>query len=274
MSIGHIDTGGNSAPIFELFDTTMAKTMPDVFGMWTTAPLSPSKVVAFDTPAGTITEILPEVSIWRVTLPRNLNAASSYLAGGKSKLAVSQKAIKKVPDRLDALIQTQSSGLSFDISSKERRLAQPEADLLASLSEIQEGRTPVSFGLGEKLRGGWQQATDQFQAFVNQLLQSLAHYAWVETCIQEQCLGRTGVSWTGDMNTVWRHRLTSTQATLHQCSLELALASRNELLQTLNIAIRGTLQLSALLAAPGSAILALPAVWRFINKILAEVGNQ
>jgi hypothetical protein len=196
--------------------------------------------------------------------------AATHLAEGKKRLETSRKTIKEAPDRLDAFVRSQSAGLSFDVSLEGREFAKPEAELLVLLSEIQEERAPVSFGLGEKLVGGWQQATNRFQAFVDQLLKSVGHYAWVETCIQEQCLGRTGVGWTGDTNTVWRQGLNTEQVELHQRTLTLALESRDTLIRTFVLAARGAVQLSILLTMPGGALLALPAVWKFVNQILKE----
>jgi hypothetical protein len=37
---------------------------------------------------------------------------------------------------------------------------------------------------------------------------------------------------------------------------------------------RNALTLSALLTAPGGALLALPAAWKFIQQVLAELGQN
>lgn len=264
-------THRNPQPVFELFDKTLAGIAPTVFGLWATAPLSPAEAIAFDTSADTTSRVPPEVPVWRVNLPADMNLAATRLTGGEARLDASREAMKKAPDRLGTFVKAQSAGMAFDISSGGRELAKPEAELLVLLNEIQAGRPPVSFGLGEKLFGGWQQTTDRFQAFVDRLLKSFAHYIWVETCIQEQYLGRTGVGWTGDMNTVWQQGLSTAQVELHQHSLALALASRGELIRTFSLAVRGAVQLSVLLTMPGSALLALPAVWKFVNQILADL---
>jgi hypothetical protein len=260
----------NLQPVFELFDQTLAGTAPDVFGLWATAPLLSAEAIAFDTSTGMTSGIPPEVPVWRVNLPADLNLAAAHLTEGEARLETSQKTIQEAPYRLDAFVRSQSAGLSFDVSLEGREFAKPEAELLGLLGEIQEGRAPVSFGLGEKLVGGWQQATDRFQAFVDQLLKSIAHYAWVETCVQDQCLGRTGVGWTGDTSTVWRQGLSTEQVELHRRTLTLALESRDTLIRTFVFAVQGAVQLSVMLTMPGSALLALPAVWKFINQILKE----
>ncbi len=266
-----IHTDESSRPVFEFFDNALAGATPDVLGLWATSPLSPKETVAFSAGAGRVSEIPPETPVWRVNLPADSNLAATRLKAGEITLESSQKVMKDVPGRLDAIMTTHSAAASFDISPEGKQFAEPERELLLLLNGIQAGRSPVSFGLGEKFTGGWKQASDQFGAFVEQLLKSVAHYVWVETCVQEQCLGRTSVSLTGDMSTVWQQKLNPKHVKLHQQSLALVLTSRVQLLQTLSMAISAAVQLSVLLAAPGSAILALPAVWRCINRILKEL---
>jgi hypothetical protein len=226
------------------------KSPQPVFGLWTTAPLASAGSVAFDTSVETTSGIPPDVPVWRVNLPVDLNLAAAYLTEGEARLETSRKTMKEAPDLLDAFIRSQSVGPTFDVSLEGENLAKPEMELLVLINEIQAGRAPVSFGLGKKPVGGWQQATDRFQAFVDQLMKSIAHYAWVETCIQEQCLGRTGVGWTGDTNTVWRQGLNTEQVELHRRTLTLALESRDTLIRTFVVAARGAVQLSILLTVP------------------------
>jgi hypothetical protein len=201
-------------PIFEFFDNTLAGTSADVLGLWCTAPLSSPEAVAFSSVRARTSELPPETPVWRVNLPADLNLAASHLTEGEARLETSRKVIQEAPHRLDAFVRSQSAAPSFDISLERREFAKPEAELLVLLGEIQAGRAPVSFGLGEKLVGGWQQATDRFQA--------------------------------------------------------LALESRDTLIRTFVFAARGAVQLSVMLTMPGGALLALPAIWKFINQILAD----
>jgi hypothetical protein len=92
--------------------------------------------------------------------------------------------------------------------------------------------------------------------------------------MQEDLLGQTTVSWSGDVNTVWRVGLSPEDVKLHQRTLALALQSRDTLLQILVMATQFAVKLSVLLAMPGGAILALPAAWKFINQVLAEFAQQ
>jgi hypothetical protein len=95
--------------------------------------------------------------------------------------------------------------------------------------------------------------------------------------VQQELLGQTTVGWTGDVNTVWRLGISAPEVMLHQRTLALALQSRDTLLQTLAKATQFAVklaQLLLLLGTPGGVILALPAAWKFINEVLAEVGQQ
>ena len=100
---------------------------------------------------------------------------------------------------------------------------------------------------------------------------ALAHYAAVETAVQGRLLGRTTVSWMGDMNTVWHAGLDPTSAVLHQRTLALALASRDTWMRMVVVVARGAIALSVLLTTPGGAILALPAAWKFVHQVLSEL---
>ena len=74
----------------------------------------------------------------------------------------------------------------------------------------------------------------------------------------------------------WRLGISAPEVMLHQRTLALALQSRDTLLQALAKATQFAVklaQLSLLLGTPGGVILALPVAWKFINEVLAEVGQ-
>ena len=75
------------------------------------------------------------------------------------------------------------------------------------------------------------------------------------------------------MDTAWQEDVDPDQAALHQRAVTLALASRNTLIRTVIVAVRAAAGLSMAMAAPGGAVLVLPAVWDFINRVTAE-GRQ
>ena len=262
------------------------------FWEWTTPDKPPpAEGVAFDTTAVSKATATAEPPLWRANLPPDPNLAVAHLAEAEASLDASQAALTAAADRINSLVEERerrTTGLAFDTSVSETsaagaELAQPERELLALLEEVQRGLLSVSggggapvvsFGAGEEVSGGWAQATQQFQGFVEQVRRFVGHYAWVETRTQGQLLGQTAVSWTGDANTVWQEGLDPAQMALHQRTLTLALASRDTVIRTFILVASGAARLSVLLATPGGAILALPAAWKFVNQVQAELERH
>jgi hypothetical protein len=256
--------------IFQFFDTTLAEITPDVLGLWATVPTSSSQALAFDTTV----ETMAQPPLWRADLPAEPQLAQQYLTSAETRLHTSRKALAVATHRLSVFIEGQRAGMAFGPSSPDKTAARSEKELEVLLREIHQGRAPVSFGAREWLGGGWDQAAQQFQAVLEKLRQLVAHYVWVETRVQQELLGQTTVGWTGDVHTVWRLGHSPEEVTLHQRTLALALQSRDTLLQTLAMATQFAVKLSLLLSMPGGVILTLPAAWKFINQVLAELAQQ
>ena len=254
---------------FELCDLMSTTRTSDVLGMWAAAPAMSADTIAFAVPSSAA-----DVSVWRIKLPANIDQAETHLTRGEKSLGSSQAALPTVTERIRTVVDARVPGVAFATPSVTLALAPPEAELWSWLSALQEGKPPVSFGLGEKILQAGQHVTQQFHTLVNtlveRLLQVLAHYTWVETYIGERLVGQTAVSWTGDVDTVWQAALSPSDVTLHQRAVALGLASRDTLLQTLVVAVQGALTLSAALTTPGGALMALPSAWRFIHHVFAE----
>jgi hypothetical protein len=261
-----------SQGIFQCFDTTLAAITPEVLGLWETVPTPSSQALAF----GTAIDSLVQPLLWRADLPAELRLAHAHLADAETRVHTSQTALAGATHRLEGFLEARQAGMAFGLPAGDRATGQPEAALAGLLEEIQAGRGTVSFGVGAWLGGGWAQATQQLQAVVTRLRHLVSDYVWVETRVHEELLGQTTVGWSGGVQTVWRRGLTADEVMLHQRTLALALQSRHTMLQTLVLATRcaGRLaSLSLLLSTPGGVLLALPAAWKFINEVLAEVGR-
>ncbi len=253
---------GKTQGAFEVFDATLAQATPDVLGIWSTISPAPPTELPFDTTAGTYND----VPCWRASLPADLRAANGCLREGETRLLRSQQALPGAADRLASLVRSESSYQAFSVFTA--TALQPEAELVHLLHTLQE--PSASFGLIERFSDEWNKVTQQWQVFIDTLLHAIAHYAWIETYAGEQLVGRTGVSWTGDMETVWRAELDSDQAALHQRTLALALASRQALLQLFLLVARGSVMVSTLFTVPAGPLLVLPAIWQFVQLVLAE----
>ena len=237
---------------------------PSLLGLWTT----PARTDAVSFEAGS-----SEVPVWRVSLPADVAAAKAQLQEGMARVQTAERELGTAAARIETLAQTQRASASFDVTTP---LPPPEAELLKSLKAIQASGQVVNFGLGEDLTRGWQQATQQFQSVIDQLVRFVAYYAWVETEVGGQLLGRTAVNWLGDMDTLWCRAFQPEQIALHERTLALALHSRQTLLRAFTIASKGAVLLAtlpALLTTPAGALLALPAAWKFVNQVLAELNR-
>jgi hypothetical protein len=193
----------------------------------------------------------------------------------EQELAQSQTALAEVPDRLDSLVARLEGNqeVSFAVDpardAAEAPLQAPEVELLEWIDGLDTGR--VTFGIGELIPGEMIDANQQFRAALAGLSRMLLHLAWVETHQGGRLLARTVVNWSGDMDTTWDWDVVQEQFEYHHRSLALALASRITLLNTLSITTRAAVKLSVLIATPGASLLALPAAWKYVNQILAQV---
>jgi hypothetical protein len=261
-------SGNQQSPVFELFDQTLAETMPEIIGLWITNSGTADSSVAF-VPNSETDENVP---VWRANFPADLDRATAHLISSEGSLIQSQSALAPANDRVDRLIHSirSKSDLAFDLPAVGEDLAQPERELLASLQALQQPDVATSFGIGEGVVGLSHQAFERFQSFIARLLQVVTQYAWVETQVEGRTLARTIVGWLGDVNHIWRTGLDAAQISLHQRTVSLALASRDTLLQTFSTAVQTALKLSVLLTMPGGAILLLPIAWKFIDQVMAQ----
>ncbi len=235
-------------------------------GLW--LPAAAESNIAFDVNAPPTAE----EALWRADLPsdtdlaqQELNARTAQLSRFDTSLAIAGQRLEQFGDR----IARGAGSASFATEV----LATPEQELLNWLGEVQ-GRAVASYGIGEDWAAGWNAATEQLQAMVERAINLVVYYARVETNVGGERLGATTGSWTGDMDTAWHAELTPEQAALHQRTLLLALESRDAYLRAFALASRGAVMLAALpalLAAPGGALVAIPAAWKFIQDVLQEL---
>ena len=245
-------------------------TLPPVFQHWQFAPgAQPGGEISFDTAVATVEPL----SLWSLDLPADPEQAGAALAQVEAQLQATQALLDQAPARLENLVAGLQSGAGaqFGLESTSPESLPAEATLLPWIDAFEPGQ--VSFG-GEGLtRGEVKDALDQLQRLVDSLLGQLLHLARVETRQQGELLASTLVSWKGDMDTTWGQGITTDQNTLHRRSLALALQSRIGLLRILMTTTQGAVKIAALIAAPGGALLALPAAWKYISKLLSEIES-
>lgn len=255
--------------------TAAAVTPPiplDPLAMWGSAPLLAAGLdPSFDVDAAAESPLT-----WTFEAPADADAAAAQLVRMEAALQAHQLALDAAGSRLDALIAgAQADGsVSFDGVAAQVAWGSPENDLLDLLAEAEKRDvTAVDFGIAGLSIPHWDEIAENFQGFLDRLRRFLAHYAWVETKIEGRMVARTEVSWLGDFQTSWTSS-TASDMDLHQRALGLALATRKTTLRILLFTVAGAVKITPLLASPGSAVLALPAVWRFINQIRSELEEQ
>lgn len=236
-------------------------------GPWEAAP--PASV-SFDVGSG---EAAPDAPVWRVRLPEDEAEAGLALSEAEAQLRASESGLEEAPARMDAILSALPGGVSFGTVSFSVESGTPEAsalDLLAQAQAIEQGR-PVSFGVEGFGSQAWEQARDQFEAFLGQLQREVLNLAWVETSAGEQLLARTAIGWGGDSNTLWAAEASDEQRRLHRRALTTAVKSRLLRIRIFSTVTSGAVKLSVMFTTPAGAVLALPAAWKFVNEILQQI---
>ncbi|HWQ84504.1 MAG TPA: hypothetical protein VN363_08065 [Anaerolineales bacterium] len=215
-------------------------------------------------------------------LPANPEQAEFELAQAETALQSNLASLQDSQARLDQLVHIQAGGVAFDVPGYPPSPGyppgpgyspgSPESQLLALLgTSVPDGEwDPSSFGAGEAVSGQWQKIAVGFQEFMDRLNQVVGHFAWVETQINGKLIVRSSVGWTGNLDTAWNAAPTHESAALHQRTLRLALTSRTAMLRAFGVISAGAVKLTALVASPAGAVLALPAAWNFIRQVQAE----
>ena len=258
-------------PIFEATGSL------DPLGLWDTAP----PAVSFGLAADNATEA--SAPVYRVNLPANVEAASSALAKTLDSFERANAALSDIPAQLDRIVrriqaqpQTTASGASFAVANMAPETG-PENELLTLLAYADPaalsgtGPEDIAFGLNEAANQAFGQAQEKFQALLEKVNREILHFAWVETRIADQIIARTEVGWSGNAITVWNAAISAEQISLHQRTLEVVERTRNLTLRLLVTVAGGAAQMAALMAAPGGAVLALPAMYQYVMQTLQQV---
>ena len=212
----------------------------------------------------------PEEPTWRIELPESPKEAQAILAGQIQASKLAHQDLANVNRDLIHIGRTEA--VSF--STSDPLLAQ-KSELLATLDAFQ---SPVSYGLfsrKDKKKGSEDhESHQQWLAFVERVQQTVAHYARIETALAGRDVGRTAVGWTGDFATTWEPNVTIEMMRTHRQSVHLALDSRIALIRIVSIVATGAAGLAVKAAIPGGQVLLLPAIWRFVRDVLAELRQS
>lgn len=254
-------------PVFEATGNS------DPLGLWDTTP----QAVSF----GLGDEAAPAAGqpVYRVNLTESMQASRSAMAENLARVERMNAALDVVPARLDSLVQRQqaaASGVSFGVAGMGPETG-PESELLSLLAVTDStalggtGPEGVSFGIIEDAGAVLGQAKEKFTALLEQVNHEMLHFARVETKIAGQLIARTEVGWSGDATTIWHNLTSAEQMALHRRTLVIVSRTRHLRLRLLFTVTGGAAKMAASMAAPGGAVLALPAMYRYVTTILEQV---
>jgi hypothetical protein len=210
---------------------------------------------------------------WRLNLPADPSSAEEILARLEAQQSEVNDKLAEFPQRFEHFLtrigHDQTGSVAF--SHQEDEFPAPERELLSLIRTMNNPWQEVSFSQGEDRADRLDALFGLFRTEMDVLLRITAHLAWIETRIGGTLIGRTIVSWSGDINNTWSSPLQSTSYELHRRSLAQALVSRFAVLRSSLLILSSAARLAPLLANPAGAILSLPLAWNFLRQILTEL---
>jgi hypothetical protein len=265
---------------FELDDPVLAATLSAPgqsaahFGVWQIRPSAPAAAPSAD-----------DVTVWRTHLPPDPARAEQDLRQSNQHHRALHQGLEQARHRVVSFAKTQSQtapqsaeAVSFGLETPPDRPPLPpqEAELQRTLYALAAPRPPqtdaagVSFALpeGPESEEASQEALQQVQALATTMTRTLSNYAWIETVIADTLIGRTAVRWTGDVQTIWHPQGSAWHAHIHTRSVQASLSWRATLLRKAVLIMQGAALISSAVATPGGPVMALPAIWKFIDQIL------
>jgi hypothetical protein len=242
-------------------------TLPKLAQLWELSPSYPNQDVSFDTQA----QANAETAIWKFDLPEAISTAERELQYLESEIQSTKMALEEIPLQIERIGHMHLKATSGELSFQSQDVKGADWELFTLLGELSPLETGLSFDYSGKTSQNLKNAVQEFENSFNRIKSVLTLFALVETSIAGKVIGRTRVSWTGKTESSWQLTGGVEQFHLHQRSLQAALASRYLLLNMLLISAQGAVKLSALLAIPGGAIMALPAVWKYITHVMKEL---
>ena len=255
-------------PVVESTDSEIS----DPMLLWDSAPLlAPEVAASFDMETAGATE---EPLVWTLDVPADPATARAELARMEITLMSYDVALAAASQRLDMLAASgYHDGIdSFSASEAAVELPMPESNLLDLLAQVDGQHVVAAVDFAGEGRLQWDEVAEAFEQFFERIRRFVSHFALIETKVDGQLMTRTAVNWLGNFQTTCSSAKES-DLTLHERALRLALETRRVYLRIFTVTVTSAVKIGALLATPGATILALPAVWRFIEQVRSELGR-
>jgi hypothetical protein len=237
---------------------------PALLGIWQPEP---ALGLAFATPGQEIIETI----VWSVSLPAETDQANFLLQAGFQRLHQGRRETLKAVTRLQQLPQpgpgeAETLAYSFDPAAQ---LPSPEDRLRHYLQQLQDGEAeslPYAYGIG----GDLSIMVADYREFMSEMGRLLHPTLLTMTEIGGENIAITRINLTGNLETRWRLSCSPDQRELHRQAVSLSIESRIALLQLLGQISAGAAILAVKFSL-GSSLLALPAVWRYLQDVSRQV---
>lgn len=237
----------------------------DLLGVWRESPVPEGSGTAFG---------LADLPVWRADVPPSTPGALIRLTGSEAKVRASGQALAMASSRLDAALEDHDRGFAFAPSETPERGAPergaPDTGLAMWLLEAGGGG-----GLAFDTTPGpawWEAASRAAMRFSGQVARWCTPWSRVETLCAGHPAGLSLIGLGGNIHTVLGRSIPPHDAAVHQRVVALAVTSRATLFRVLAVVARAAATIGPRLALPGGPLLALPAVWRFVNAVIAEAA--
>jgi hypothetical protein len=223
-------------------------TVDDLFGAWAE-------------PVATKSLSEPEPTMWSldVSSPEALSAQRDALFRDEANLT-------DAATRLSAFIDAWQPGDGESAREKSLVAQSPEDRLRDALL-----RTTTPSAQSKDLFDPLRDAKAEFDAFIMRVRDLTSALARVETSANGSPIANTLVRWTGDVDTVWAQTTTFEQIGLHRENVHIALARRAMLMRLVVAISAGAVRIMIRLATPGAQLLVLPALWQFVQDVVAQI---
>jgi hypothetical protein len=243
----------------------------DELGLW--KPVPPPRAAgdsygSVSLSGGTPTAEVPsDLNYFRAGLPIDASQSERILTGLQDRLSASNWRMNQAQLRLEAFMAL--GGLP-EVAYALPGQAVPAAEI--RLQGWMEAFAPgESFGSLPKLPPDWTKTVHDASNFFTKIQLLLTLGDLIESRRDDQRLGLTVVSLSGDFTTIWSTRSTRADLAVHQQVLGQAIAIRAAWFRLASLILGGAVKLAGLFST--SFILAIPAAYQFFRQVLEQVRD-
>lgn len=231
-------------------------------GGWQTVAPSPGPVsFAASGASGDPAEEAP--LLFRLSTKAVDGESTAALAAEAARLSAVHCSLDAVDARVERALRRAARGTT-GISYSAAEVSASELQLAEWVWRTR-GEARVSFAVESA-----EQDPGRVQGFLERLWQRMGSLVVIQTRVAEDLIASTRVTWGGDFSVVVNPGARPEQCRLHACTVESGLQQHRAILRIILLTLRQASKL-AIAAGIGSWFSALPAAFKFINTLMAEL---